>query len=97
MEIAPAHGQISGRTGSEDQSGIEGVDQLLRTLLQISPLPDLSTPEQYSCSVGIPEIQKIERLLPEGATMVAGRNAQAIEAFCPLAALSGEGWTIGAG
>ena len=53
-------GQISGRTGSEDQPRIKGMDQLLRTLLQISPLPDLSTPEQYSCSVGIPEIQKIE-------------------------------------
>ena len=29
-------------------------------LPQVSSLPDLSTPEQYSCSVGIPEIQKIE-------------------------------------
>ena len=60
MEIAPALGQISGRTGPDDQPGIKGMDQLLRTLLQISPLPDLSTSEQYSCSVGIPEIQKIE-------------------------------------
>ena len=88
MEIAPAHGQISGRTCSDDQPSIKGVDQLLRTLPQISSLPDLSAPEQYSCSVGIPEIQKIERVLPEGASMAAGRNAQAIEAFCPLAALS---------
>ena len=60
MEIAPALGQISGRTGSEDQPYIKGVDQLLRTLLQISSLPDLSTLEQYPCSVGIPEIQKVE-------------------------------------
>ena len=60
MEIASAHGQIIGRTGSNDQPSIKGVDQLLRTLSQVSPVPHLPASEQYSDSVGIPEIQKIE-------------------------------------
>ena len=42
------------------QPSIKGMDQLLRQLLQVSPVPDLSASEQYSCSVGNPEIQKIE-------------------------------------
>ena len=42
-------------------------------LLQVSPVPDLSTPEQYSCSVGISEIQKIERDISDG--LVIGCNA----------------------
>jgi hypothetical protein len=75
MEIAPTFGQISRRIGSEDQPGIKGLDQLLRILLQIGPLPDLSTPEQYSCSVGIPEIQETEGAQAAGISLVAMHSA----------------------
>jgi hypothetical protein len=44
-------------------------------LPQVSPLPDLSTPEQYSCSVGIPEIQKIEGAQAAGFSLVAAHSA----------------------
>ena len=89
MEIEPALGQIHGRTGPEDQPSIKGMDQLLRTLLQISPVPCLSASEQYSCPVGNPEIQEIEGALSAGGSLVAEHRAQATEAICPLAALSG--------
>jgi hypothetical protein len=39
---------------------VRGWIKLLWQLLQVSLIPHLSTPEQYSCQVGYPEIQKIE-------------------------------------
>ena len=97
MESYLAHIQIFGRSIPYVQPCHQGLDKLLRKLLQIGPLLDLPALWSYSRLVGIKEIQKTEKTQSAGVSMGTANLKTSSVALCPLPTLAVCGWAIGAG